>query len=444
LLEARTGTEGSASGGKIGNEIGRALVFGFKNGRDYGILSWERIGKTVSPEENVSRIEPCHLSTYDDEVSSLVAELSSKASTLASRLHPTTAESLADLVRVMNCYYSNLIEGHNTRPKDIEKALADEIDVSPERRNLQLEAKAHIKTQRQMEQWFKDGALKEPAAVEFIQRLHREFYAEAPEAFLTLQSKQRSIRITPGRFRGSPDEDIVVGRHQPPSSARVAGFMDYFSKRYRFEGLPTATRIASMATAHHRFNYIHPFLDGNGRVSRLMSHAMGLVAGVGAHGLWSISRGLARGLQSRTEYKAMLDAADAPREGDLDGRGNLSERRLRDFVAWFLRVSVDQVQFMSSSFDLDRLKERLGAWVRNSPGIASEAEHILDRILQFGEVPRGEAIRSAGLPERTGRVVLSRLVERGILCSTTPKGPVRLRFDSESAELLFPRLFPEA
>ena len=69
---------------------------------------------------------------------------------------------------------------------------------------------------------------------------------------------------------------------------------------------------------------IHPFPDGNGRVSRLMSHAMALKAGIGAQGLWSVSRGLARGLDSRREYKTWMDRADTPRQDDRDGRGNLT------------------------------------------------------------------------------------------------------------------------
>lgn len=92
----------------------------------------------------------------------------------------------------------------------------------------------------------------------------------------------------------------------------------------------------ALASAHHRFNYIHPFPDGNGPVSRLMSHAMASVAGVGAHGLWSISRGLARGLESRADYKRMMAHSDMPRQGDRDGRGNLSVTALKEFVLWFL------------------------------------------------------------------------------------------------------------
>ena len=127
--------------------------------------------------------------------------------------------------------------------------------------------------------------------------------------------------------------------------------MQCFARRYELNQIGKAGRIIAIsAAAHHRLNYIHPFPDGNGRVSRLMSHAMAWSADVAAHGLWSISRGLARGLESRTEYKQMMDLADTPRQNDLDGRGNLSQRALIEFVTWFLRVAVDQVAFMSSLF----------------------------------------------------------------------------------------------
>ena len=141
------------------------------------------------------------------------------------------------------------------------------------------------------------------------------------------------------------EHDVAVGRHVPPSSARVADFMRYFAERFTLDKMGRAAQLMAMASAHHRFNYIHPFLDGNGRVSRLMSHAMASVAGIGARGLWSVSRGLARGLESRTDYKRMMDYADTPRQGDLDGRGNLSQKALQEFVLWFLRVCLDQGHF---------------------------------------------------------------------------------------------------
>jgi hypothetical protein len=62
----------------------------------------------------------------------------------ASELHPVVRLSVADLVRSMNCYYSNLIEGHNPHPRDIDRALAADYSSDPHRRDLQLEARAHI------------------------------------------------------------------------------------------------------------------------------------------------------------------------------------------------------------------------------------------------------------------------------------------------------------
>jgi Fic family protein len=79
------------------------------------------------------RIEPCFPSTLPTELVDVIAELARISAVLGQRLHPTTAVSLAELVRVMNCYYSNLIEGHNTRPRDIERALAAELDGDEER-----------------------------------------------------------------------------------------------------------------------------------------------------------------------------------------------------------------------------------------------------------------------------------------------------------------------
>jgi Fic family protein len=65
----------------------------------------------------------------------------------------------------------------------------------------------------------------------------------------------------------------------------VADFMAYLERRYRLAPMGKAARIRAMAAAHHRLNYVHPFPDGNGRLSRLMSYAMAFEAGIGAHGL---------------------------------------------------------------------------------------------------------------------------------------------------------------
>jgi Fic family protein len=392
--------------------------------------------------ETTSRIEPCLLDSYPATLADLVSEVSAHGSRLGARLHPSTAASLADLVRVMSCYYSNLIEGHDTRPRDIERALSNELASTEERRNLQLEARAHIRVQRALDARLAGGEPIEPASIDFIQWLHRSFYEGAPKATLRMKRDLGTFMMVPGGFRSLEKHGVAVGRHQPPSSPRVQDFMEYFEKRYRFEPLGAAARIASIAAAHHRFNYIHPFPDGNGRVSRLMSHAMAIRAGIGAHGLWSISRGLARGLEAPSDYKRMMDYADTPRRSSVDGRGNLSQDALIDFMTWFCQVMLDQLRFMSDLFELDTLSERLASYVLGPLEGNDSAVALARAALHRGEIPRGEASAITGRPERTARAVLSKLSDARLLVSETAKGPVRLSFSSDSADVLFPRLFP--
>jgi len=399
----------------------------------------------MSPDaliEVPARIEPCFLEEARGRLLDLLTELPAAAGRLGGRLHPRTAASLTDLVRVMNCYYSNLIEGHTTRPRDIERALRNDLDVDEQRRNLQLEARAHIRIQQSIDAEFALGTLPDAAGVDFLQRLHREFYEEAPDGMLRIQGSGRTFVMTPGAFRSEPLHDNAVGRHLPPSSSVVEQFMQYFADCYSFAKLGSAGRILAIPAAHHRLNYIHPFPDGNGRVSRLMSHAMAHHAGIGAHGLWSISRGLARGLRSRTEYKSMMDHADMPRQNDLDGRGNLSARALEEFSVWFLEVCLDQVRFMGDLFDIEGLAKRLAHHAQRT-GWRPEAGTLLVEILHRGEIARGEAQAITGLGERTARDLVGELVRDALLGSSSEKGPVSLRFPISYADVLFPRLFPE-
>ncbi len=101
--------------------------------------------------ETPARIEPCLLDEAGTVIVDLMAALAGAAEKLGARLHPRSAAGLADLVRVMNCYYSNLIEGHNTTPREIERALGSQLDGNEDRRNLQIEARAHIRVQREID-----------------------------------------------------------------------------------------------------------------------------------------------------------------------------------------------------------------------------------------------------------------------------------------------------
>jgi Fic family protein len=393
--------------------------------------------------ETPARIEPTKLEEVGPDLTDLVAELSSATESLGKGLHPATAAHLAELVRIMNTYYRNLIEGHHTRPRDIARALEGDLDADPARRNLQIEAAAHVRVQAKIDAMGFRHDLPEPASQDFIHWLHGEFYEGASEQMLTIKGPERSFIMQPAEWRSQPEHDVAVGRHIPPSSEYVPAFMAYFENRYTLGKLGKGTKILAIPAAHHRFNFIHPFPDGNGRVSRLMSHAMTYYAGIDARGLWSISRGLARGLESRGDYKRMMDHADSPRQGDRDGRGNLSERALKEFTHWFLSVCLDQVKFMTSLFELDTLSKRLRTYVERSETLKPETAYILEEAMLRGKVERGAIPRLTGLPERTARRLLNDAINAGLLASETPKSPVSLRFPEDALESIFPKLYPQ-
>ncbi len=394
--------------------------------------------------ETPGRIEPCLFEEHiPAELADLSVEIQREASGLGQGLHPDSAAELADLVRMMNCYYSNLIEGHNTRPRDIEKALAG-TELEEDTRPLALEARAHIIVQRAIDEMQRNGTMPVPTSVEFLAWVHQAFYDEMPKELRVIEHPDGSQEpIVPGRMRQDGDSEVAVGRHHPPSSMRLSAFMDHFDKRFQIAARSASSRIIAIASAHHRLNFIHPFPDGNGRVSRLMSHAMALNAGIGGQGLWSISRGLARGLKDRGEYKQMMDHADSPRHGDRDGRGNLSEAALKTFSAWFLNVALDQITFSAKLFDLGGLDKRYQRLVADTID-DKRAPDLISAVLRHGALDRGDAQIVLKTSERTARNTLKQLTTAGFLTSASPKTPVRLAFPLDYRERLFPNLFADA
>src|SRR5882757_6405102 len=100
--------------------------------------------------EATSLMEPLLIgetSPHRPGLTDLALELAQKSAGFRHSLPSSLLSSLADLVRSMNCYYSNLIEGHDTHPVDIERALKGDYSRDTRRRDLQLEAKAHIAVQ---------------------------------------------------------------------------------------------------------------------------------------------------------------------------------------------------------------------------------------------------------------------------------------------------------
>ena len=243
--------------------------------------------------------------------------------------------------------------------------------------------------------------------------------------------------MEPGEIRR---RDVAVGRHVAISPGAVTRFLARFEEVYGRTG--KSESIIALAAAHHRLVWIHPFMDGNGRVARLVSHAQ-LLNTLDTGAIWSVARGLARNVET---YKSLLANCDMTRRNDLDGRGNLSEESLAVFTRFYLTACIDQVDFMESLMQPDRLRARILSWADEEIRVGTlphKSGNILEAILYRGELPRGEADTVVGTGERQARRIVSALLERGVLGSDNPRAPLRLKFPATMASRWMPGLFPD-
>lgn len=370
-------------------------------------------------------------------------DLLAAAGALASSM--SSNQDLRGLLRAMNSYYTNRIEGEHTRPIEIERALERDFSSSVDIARKQRLAIAHIRTEAVCEQSI-DAARAAPDfspqqlySVDALLWLHRELFAEisAPEDLRLIDGSQ----MVPGELR---TRQVPVGRHEPPPPAALLSFLARWAQVYG-----TARRgelsVVAAAAAHHRLAWIHPFVDGNGRVARLhthlLLHAMGLTKG-----LWSPLRGFAR---TENQYRSLLQEADNHRQGDLDGRGNLSQRALVNWIDYTIDTWIDQVQFMTQQLDVHGFEERLKAALtydqEAKTGVRLEALRPLHYLFASGkELARADFKTMTTLKDRLATELTSSLLKSGYLATDSPYGSVRFAVPRHALRFLFPKLWPEA
>jgi Fic family protein len=390
-------------------------------------------------DESVSMMEPVKLpegSKHRPALTELAFDLTQAAAGFKNSLPKEIVGSLADLVRSMNCYYSNLIEGHDTHPVDIERALKGDFSQDARKRNLQLEAKAHIAVQR----WIDGGGLRGRAVSSAgICETHKRFCDLLPAELLKVTDPQtgEELDVMPGAYR---NRDVMVGRHTAISPGAIPRFLRRFEDV--FTGLGKAETILGAAAAHHRLVWIHPFLDGNGRVTRLISHAL-LLEALDSGGIWSVSRGLAR---QEARYKQLLANCDLPRRNDLDGRGHLSEQALFELTRFFLETCLDQVRFMEKLVQPERLRERILKWAeteRDADRLPDRSGKVLEALLFRGSLARGDVPDVTGMSERQSRRLVSALMDYEVVTSASTRAPLFLAFPASLAQEWMPGLFPD-
>lgn len=381
-------------------------------------------------------MEPLLPSDRKGELIAVAREVWRDSAVLREVLPSPSREAVAGIVRSMNGYYSNLIEGHKTRPADIKAALARTFSKAPKERERQMLHAAHLETLAVAEET-EDTRITSP---EYLCWLHGEFFKRLPEEMRTVRADGgKEHRFEPGVIRKT---NVSVGAHLAPEHRSLGKMLEYFDRKYAPLISDSPESLIAACAAHHRLVWIHPFDDGNGRIARILTHLWFRKAGAGGSGLWTLARGLARHVD---EYRSRLSQADEKRLNDFDGRGRMSERRLEEFCSFLLKTAGDQIAFMREMLKIETLAARLSSAIQHKETLGELPKHsskLVHAVLCQGRTMRTEAASLMGVSPRTAQTTVGLLVAGGYLQSPTARGKLTVGFPPEICAHAFPDLFP--
>ncbi|MBI3533932.1 MAG: Fic family protein [Deltaproteobacteria bacterium] len=383
---------------------------------------------------------PVTVQKWDSELEELVSRLILSATNLGQMSpNPFFLEAVEIFLYQTNSYYTNSMEGNPSKLIDIENALKNKYSRNKTLRNFQLEHIAHIQVQKKMIKLLKANPKQNICSKEFLCWLHKEFYELLPDEMkFTLTQSDKKIAIQPGQLRSKP---VQVGLHTPPQTQdEIEIYLTHFNETLNPDSLTLNDKVLALATSHHRFLWLHPFQDGNGRVARLFTTAYSYKIGLNSHLLWNVTRAFAR---NRSDYDTYLALADLPRRNDLDGRGPLSEEDLIKYCKFFLKACIDQVKYMKEVLNFSEIEKRfLGylAYKLKSGFLSKKKAKIIERVFRQGKVERKEIKDICHVKTRQASQLIRQTLKSELCHSPSIYGPLYLKITSEMATFLFPDL----
>lgn len=372
----------------------------------------------------------------------LSQEIVAASSGLEGRIARETAEAIGDQLRLINSYYSNLIEGHKTTIPDIESAMQNRFDPDPDKKYAQELCAAHVAAEKRLMREISNQDELNVSSPGFISDIHRVFYDSLPEEHCFTHTPEgfSDIPVQPGIFRDlnvSVDGQSIHG----PDFEILPGLMDTFAGLYDSNRFHGDERLIAMAASHHRLTWLHPFRDGNGRVTRLFSGLYLYKMNVNTSNLWSLSRGLSR---QKEQYMFELWATDSPNNDQ--SAHFFDDDLLADFCEFIFRTCLDQIHFMKTLLRIDEIEARID-WFVESRGkntthpLNPESSKLLKAVFTRGFMPRGRAGEILNMSERSARRVVSALIGEGLLVSKSHRAPLTIGLPTHALPYYFPDLY---
>lgn len=393
--------------------------------------------------EQIKRVIPTdNIGLLKDMATQVIAD----SARLEGSIAPETAENLGEQLRLLNSYHSNRIEGHKTGILDIRKALDGTFRPEDHGRYNQQLCAAHVRTEKKMMELVKGNELN-PFDTVFLPLLHKHFYNELPPEHQHCHTNGgfTKHKVMPGQFR---DKVVSVdGIHQlGPDAEFVPELYTKILHLYSPNNNHGDDRLLAILSSHHRLTWLHPFRDGNGRMTRLHTTAAMAYIGVNQCNLWSLSRAFSREKQNQFAYQVNLQDADS-----------FTDESLADFIMFCLDQCLDQIQFIGRLLNITTMENRIEHYfTKKLPEMshymedAKDLSHTLKNpnitrlmcsIFRSGKISRGEAYEILGVKRKRGGELIKPLIKHGLLLPSSERGPLLFGFPEKAMPEYFQYLY---
>ena len=217
---------------------------------------------------------------------------------------------------------------------------------------------------------------------------------------------------TPGAYRSGPVQ-IGQAEHLPPEAIQVPSYMDELIA-FINRADPPKYDLMKVALAHHRFAWVHPFSNGNGRVVRLLTYALLIKYGFQVNAVGRLLNPAAVFCADRERYYAMLAEAD---------RG--TAEALENWCIYVLAGIRDELKKVDRLADYAYLSAQVLlpaiSWARQRQWVTTQEEAVLTATVKAGIVKAGDleaALKGLNINQRSYQV--RKLVSSGMLQPVKP------------------------
>lgn len=231
----------------------------------------------------------------------------------------------------------------------------------------------------------------------FIRELHA----------LTVTGLQREGDATPGAYRQVP-VSIAGSDHLPPDFFQVPNYMTELVGFINSDD-PHKYDLIKVALAHHRFGWIHPFRNGNGRVVRLLTYLLLIKYGFNVQAGGRVLNPTAVFCNDRDKYYQMLGLADS---GTDEG--------MESWCVYVLQGILDELRKVDQLADFAYLQEKILipalSYAEERQVITRQEAVVLQRAAKSGIAKTGDLTGSiTDLTSGQRTYLIKKLVERKML-----------------------------